>query len=86
MTLTTLPDAALEPCCRCGQETAAGGPFFFDRHECVLADGAREFLCSECIESMRVPGRRDRHSDVVYTPTSPWAAWFQGPDYHRDAI
>jgi hypothetical protein len=47
-TAATLTSSADEPCLGCGQETAIGGVFFFDRREIDRSDGTRAFLCSEC--------------------------------------
>jgi len=42
-----------EPCLICGEETAEGSVFFFDRREAELPDGARGYLCSLCVRKLR---------------------------------
>jgi hypothetical protein len=37
-----------EPCISCGEETAAGSVFFWDRHTVDKPDGTRSYLCSLC--------------------------------------
>ena len=41
--------SAKEPCAACGEETAAGSAFFSDRRQTTRTDGARTFLCSDCL-------------------------------------
>ena len=46
-----MPGAAAatdEPCMSCGEPTAAGTYFFSDRHDVLLADGTKVFLCADC--------------------------------------
>ncbi len=38
-----------EPCMACGEETAAGSPFYADRRRVQRGDGTVLFLCSDCI-------------------------------------
>jgi hypothetical protein len=44
-----IPPNAKEPCAGCGEETAAGSAFFSDRRQATRTDGARTFLCSDCL-------------------------------------
>ena len=39
---------ATEPCVVCGNETAVGGPSFFDRHEVTTRAGTVAYLCASC--------------------------------------
>jgi hypothetical protein len=57
-----------EPCLRCGEETAIGSVFFSDRREAKAPDGARFFVCSECLKPVG-------HPDVVYD--------LDDPDFYR---
>jgi hypothetical protein len=42
-----------EPCLECGEETAVGSYFFSDRHNVELPNGARGYVCSDCINRIR---------------------------------
>jgi hypothetical protein len=53
----------LEPCRSCGEETAIGSVFFFDRVEATSPDGRRYFICSECRKPVRAEARGVDMSD-----------------------
>ena len=53
-----------QPCQSCGEETAEGSPFFFDRHTVDAPDGSRSYLCSSCL----VRSRKKRGSWVETDP------------------
>lgn len=44
----------LEPCLRCGEETAVGSYFFSDRHTVDLEAGTKRYLCAECVKRERL--------------------------------
>lgn len=49
-----------EPCTSCGEDTAAGSPFYSDRLV-DQTDSTPRYLCSSCDERLR--GSREVHSD-----------------------
>ena len=53
------PSDAAEPCAACGDETAVGSVRYSDRHDVVLADGSRTYLCGECHQRARVSKGRE---------------------------
>jgi hypothetical protein len=55
--------SAREPCAGCGEETAVGSVFFSDRHALTRSDGARAFLCSDCIAKVRASRRGEAPTD-----------------------
>ena len=46
--------APVEPCLRCGEETAVGSYFFSDRHSVDLEAGTKGYLCAECVKRARL--------------------------------
>jgi hypothetical protein len=54
---------ASEPCALCGDDTAAGGPLYSDRHVLQFTEGVRTYLCSACEVRVRRSGFRSRPSD-----------------------
>jgi alpha-D-ribose 1-methylphosphonate 5-phosphate C-P lyase len=55
-----------EPCLVCGEETAVGSVFFFDRRVVEDPDGTRAYLCSSCIARIRAAG----HHEALNNATS----------------
>ena len=53
-----------EPCVSCGEETAIGSLFYFDRHTVENPDGTRAYLCSACIARIRSAGYREDLNDL----------------------
>ena len=50
---------ATEPCAACGEETAAGTAFYFDRRAVERAPGETSYVCSSCV-ARAAKGRRHR--------------------------
>jgi hypothetical protein len=49
-------DSQLEPCVACGENTAPGSPFYFDRTQLDPGPDGPRYLCSSCVQ--RVLGER----------------------------
>jgi hypothetical protein len=61
--LENADDPKLEPCLSCGEETATGSTFFWDRHEGVGPDG-KFFVCSECLARLKRTDEEGRPVDM----------------------
>ena len=66
----------LEPCAKCGDETAVGSPRFSDRRESALPTGSTGYLCAECIAGIRATGHFEGLSDERMVEV--WAAYMTG--------
>jgi hypothetical protein len=53
-----------EPCRSCGEETAIGSVFFFDRQAVGSPDGPRAYLCSACVARLRASGISESSAKV----------------------
>jgi hypothetical protein len=61
-TLTPM-STPLEPCSRCGEETAVGSTYFSDRRSTVGRDGTLLFRCQECLIEEHLNRRGKLRSD-----------------------
>ena len=55
--------AVREPCMSCGEETAAGSPFFSDRRVVERPGGDRAYVCSLCDQRLAEARRGTRLTD-----------------------
>ena len=55
--------AVTEPCTSCGEETAAGSPFFSDRRVVERPGGDRAYVCSLCDQRLAEARRGTRLTD-----------------------
>ncbi len=47
-----------EPCISCGDDTAVGSPFYFDRRVLDPDGPNRSYMCSSCVERIMTGRRR----------------------------
>jgi hypothetical protein len=64
-----LVDPRVEPCASCGEETAEGGPLYYDRYTGRNADGTPCHLCLDCVTRLRAAGDKrltEKDGALVY--------------------